>query len=237
VTDGTSFWVVDGTSLQVFKYTLAGSLLGSWAIDPANAHPTGIAINPTNVSDIWVVDSGTKKVYQYAGAAYRHTGGSQAAAATFALAAGDTNPQGIADPPPADTPLATAAPPLAPSLASATALIAVPAGGVAAAPSLALRDAAFALLARESLPGTPAIGFPAGGAATPRPDGPAPAGPAAGQRPLGPVTLLSPWAGTGIRQASSDRLDGPLADGTSPAVALAADGIGAWIADDAAAEQ
>src|SRR5262249_53568926 len=38
VTDGTSFWVVDG-SQKVFKYTLSGSLLGSWAIDPANAHP------------------------------------------------------------------------------------------------------------------------------------------------------------------------------------------------------
>jgi hypothetical protein len=35
VTDGTSFWVVDGTSLKVFKYTLSGSSLGSWSIDPA----------------------------------------------------------------------------------------------------------------------------------------------------------------------------------------------------------
>jgi hypothetical protein len=101
VTDGASFWVVDGTALKVFKYTLSGSLLGSWAIDPANAHPTGITINPSNVSDVWIVDSGTKKVYQYVGAASR-TSGSQNAAATFALAAGDTNPQGIADPPTAD---------------------------------------------------------------------------------------------------------------------------------------
>jgi hypothetical protein len=89
---------VDGTSLKVFKYTLAGSLLGSWAIDPADAHPTGITINPANVSDLWIVDNGTDKVYQYVGAAGR-TSGSQTAAATFALAAGDTNPQGIADPP------------------------------------------------------------------------------------------------------------------------------------------
>jgi hypothetical protein len=29
VTDGTSFWVVDGSALKVFKYTLSGSLLGS----------------------------------------------------------------------------------------------------------------------------------------------------------------------------------------------------------------
>jgi hypothetical protein len=89
---------VDGTKLKVFKYTLAGSLLGSWAIDPTDAHPTGITIDPNHVSDIWIVDDGTDKVYQYVGAASR-TSGSQNAAATFALAAGDTNPQGIADPP------------------------------------------------------------------------------------------------------------------------------------------
>ncbi len=98
VTDGTSFWVVDGIALKVFKYTLTGSLLGSWGIDPANKHPTGITINPNNVSDIWIVDIGTDKVYQYIGAASR-TSGSQNAGATFALASGDTNPQGIADPP------------------------------------------------------------------------------------------------------------------------------------------
>jgi hypothetical protein len=101
VTDGTSFWVVDGTALKVFKYSLSGASLGSWAIDPADTHPTGITINPANVSDIWIVDSGTDKVYQYIGAAGR-TSGSQNAAATFALAGGNTNPQGIADPPPAD---------------------------------------------------------------------------------------------------------------------------------------
>ena len=99
VTDGTSFWVVDGTALKVFKYTLSGSSLGSWAIDAANKHPTGITIDPTNVSNIWIVDNGTDKVYQYTAAASR-TSGSQNAAATFALAAGNTNPQGIADPPP-----------------------------------------------------------------------------------------------------------------------------------------
>jgi sugar lactone lactonase YvrE len=98
VTDGTSFWVVDGSALKVFKYTLSGSLLGSWSIDPANTHPTGITINPNNVSDIWIVDNGTNKVYQYTAAANR-TSGSQNAAASFALAANNTNPQGIADPP------------------------------------------------------------------------------------------------------------------------------------------
>jgi hypothetical protein len=100
VTDGTSLWVVDDVSTdKVFKYTLSGSSLGSWTIDPLNAHPTGLTINPTNVSDIWIVDNGTDKVYEYTAAAGR-TSGSQPATAVFALAAGDTNPQDIADPPP-----------------------------------------------------------------------------------------------------------------------------------------
>src|SRR5262249_6298911 len=98
VTDGASIWVVDGTALKVFKYMLSGSSLGSWSIDPANTHPTGITIYPNNVSDIWIVDNGTDKVYQYVGAATR-TSGSQNAAATFALNANDTNPQQIAHPP------------------------------------------------------------------------------------------------------------------------------------------
>jgi sugar lactone lactonase YvrE len=144
VTDGTSFWVVDGSALKVFKYSLSGSLLGSWTMDSANTSPTGITINPNNVSDIWIVDNGTLKVYQYVGAASR-TSGSQSASATFALNSYDTNPQGIADPPPPGTisvpapaapatispPILAPAPNLQPSL-----LVPVPTG----------RDALFALL-------------------------------------------------------------------------------------------
>lgn len=100
VTDGASLWVVDDARKtdKVFKYSIAGALQGSWAIDSANSKPTGLTIDPSNVSDIWIVDSGTDRVYQYAGAASR-TSGSQTAATTFALATGNTNPQGIADPP------------------------------------------------------------------------------------------------------------------------------------------
>jgi hypothetical protein len=102
VTDGTSIWVVDGTAHAVYKYTLSGSLLGSWTIDAANAHPTGITINSNNVSDVWIVDNSTDMVYDYTAAAGR-TSGSQNAVSTFSLNPYDTNPQGIADPPPADT--------------------------------------------------------------------------------------------------------------------------------------
>lgn len=99
VTDGTSIWVInDSTTDKIFKYSLSGTLQGSWTIDAANSSPTGVTIDPTNVSNIWTVDSGTDKVYQYTAAASR-TSGSQTAAATFALAPGNTNPQDIADPP------------------------------------------------------------------------------------------------------------------------------------------
>jgi hypothetical protein len=100
VTDGTSIWVVNDSSTdKVFKYTVAGSLLGSWTLSTSGASsPTGITIDPANVSNIWIVDSGTDRVYQYTAAASR-TSGSQSAASNFALAVGNTNPQGIADPP------------------------------------------------------------------------------------------------------------------------------------------
>jgi hypothetical protein len=101
VTDGTSIWVVnDSTADSVFKYTVSGTLLGSWTISGAGSSPTGITIDPTNVSDIWIVDSATDKVYVFSAAASR-TSSSQSPSSSFALAAGNTSPQGIADPPPA----------------------------------------------------------------------------------------------------------------------------------------
>jgi hypothetical protein len=104
VTNGTSLWVVnDAATDKVFKYSTGGSLQGSWTTIGAGSQPTGITIDPANVSDIWIVDNGTDRVYQYTGAASR-TSGSQVASASFALAPGNTNPQGIADPP-AGTPI------------------------------------------------------------------------------------------------------------------------------------
>jgi hypothetical protein len=165
VTDGTSFWVVDGSKLKVFKYTLSGSSLGSWGIDPANTNPTGITINPTKVSDIWIVDSGTDKVYQYIGAASR-TSGSQTAVATFALAAGNTNPQGIADPPTSE-PLLPAAAPLAATFLAGPSLSSVAGTGMATGletSSLIDPDAVAALLDDPSfgLSGSELHGDPAG---------------------------------------------------------------------------
>ena len=90
----------DSTPDKVFKYTTAGALVSSWTITTAGAtSPTGITIDPANVSNIWIVDSGTDRVYQYNAAATFANGSSHAADVSFALAAGNTNPQGIADPP------------------------------------------------------------------------------------------------------------------------------------------
>ncbi len=97
VTDGTSLWVVnDSTTDKVFKYNLSGVLQNSWTINSANSAPTGITIDPSNVSpDLWIVDSGTDRVYRYANG---RTLAAPTLADSFALAAGNTNPQGIADP-------------------------------------------------------------------------------------------------------------------------------------------
>ena len=99
VTNGTSIWTLEGANIdKVFKYSVAGALVGSWTISATNSTPSGLTIDPANVSNIWIVDSGTDKVYQYSGATTR-TSDSQAFATSFSLAAGNTNAQGIADPP------------------------------------------------------------------------------------------------------------------------------------------
>jgi hypothetical protein len=115
VTNGVNLWVVnDSTTDKVFKYTVAGSLVNSWTIaTPGATSPTGITIDPANVSNIWIVDSGSDRVYQYNTAATFANGSSHAADLSFALAAGNTNPQGIADPPAPGSLLVTETPVLA----------------------------------------------------------------------------------------------------------------------------
>ena len=123
VTDGTSIWVVNDSPYpdRVFKYTLTGQFLGSWLIDAHNAKPTGLTINPAAPSSIWIVDSGTKSVYQYPNA-ISTTSGVRNAFAVFPLAAGNTNPQGIADPPAPGSLLATETPVLAEPVSAEAAL-------------------------------------------------------------------------------------------------------------------
>ena len=63
-----------------------------------------LGIDPANISSIWIVDSGTDKVYQFDASAGQ-TAGSKTSSLSFALAVGNTNPQGIADPPPQAVPI------------------------------------------------------------------------------------------------------------------------------------
>ena len=103
-TDGTHLWVVnDGASDdRVFKYTLDGVAVWNnpWGLDRENTQPTGITLDPSNPDHLWVVDAGTDRVYQYNGGVFYPGGGTWNNASTsFTLAAGNTNPQGIADPP------------------------------------------------------------------------------------------------------------------------------------------
>jgi outer membrane protein assembly factor BamB len=245
VTDGTSLWVVDGSALKVFKYTLSGSLLGSWSIDRANTHPTGITINPSNVSDIWIVDNGTEKVYQYTGAASR-TSGSQSAAATFALAPGDTNPQGIADPPPAGLLLTPAAPPPAiaePSVPGSIVTASLGNSVPANVPTLAGRDAVFASLGRESVqrPGEPSIALLGGQTVTPWLDSPT-FTTDRGTTPggiFGRQNLLTAdnSQGSGSTGNAAALACSPVADEKSPESPTAADSYFAVLAEDALAEE
>ncbi|MHB8971530.1 MAG: NHL repeat-containing protein [Pirellulaceae bacterium] len=124
VTDGVSLWVVnDSTTDKVFKYTTAGALVSNWTITTAGAtSPTGITIDPANISNIWIVDSWTDSVYQYNAAVNFANGSSHAADVAFALAAGNTNPQGIADPPAPGSLLATETAVLAEPVSAETAL-------------------------------------------------------------------------------------------------------------------
>jgi hypothetical protein len=83
---------------KVFKYNLSGTLLGSWTVAGAGGSPTGITLDPAGGGALWIVDSGTDRVYQFDNARGL-TSGSLYPSTSFALAAGNTNPQCIADPP------------------------------------------------------------------------------------------------------------------------------------------
>ena len=115
VTDGTSIWVLNNTSStdKVFKYSVVGASIGNWTITSGGGSPTGLTIDPTiNNSNIWIVDNNTDRVYQFDSATTR-TSGSASPSLSFALAAGNANPQGIADPPPPVSMLASHAPSVA----------------------------------------------------------------------------------------------------------------------------
>lgn len=89
---GNQVWVIDANK-TVYVYDAGGTLLGSWSAGglASNATPEGIA---TNGTDIWIVDARQDKVFKYANAASRTSGG-QNAASSFALNSGNRNPKDI----------------------------------------------------------------------------------------------------------------------------------------------
>ena len=108
-TDGKTLWVVsDSSANTVFVYSItkngAGDVTGltatgSWTLDKLNATPTGITMDPTGVSkSLWVVDSATDSVYEYANGTTLLTGKDVFALSTFKLASGNALPQDIFDP-------------------------------------------------------------------------------------------------------------------------------------------
>jgi RHS repeat-associated protein/uncharacterized repeat protein (TIGR01451 family) len=98
-TDGTNFWVSDVLTGQVFVYTMSGSLLGQWRLDPANSGVLGITLNPAGGSDLWAVDIGSLRVYHYANGR-NLLSGNATATDSFPLSAAQTHPHGISDPVP-----------------------------------------------------------------------------------------------------------------------------------------
>jgi hypothetical protein len=98
VTDGSTIWVTDDASASVFVYDVTGTLLGSWKLDADNTAPSGITLNPTGGTDLWVVDRTARKVFDYTTGTTARSG-QLTAAGTFNLGAGVTDPEGIADPP------------------------------------------------------------------------------------------------------------------------------------------
>ncbi len=96
-TDGSQFWVVNDTAStdSVFRYGSDGKLRGSWTIDTTNKTPTGIAIDSSNLSSVWIADSGTDSIYQYDASAGLNAG-QKSASRSFALNTQNKDAQGIA---------------------------------------------------------------------------------------------------------------------------------------------
>ncbi len=102
VGDGANFWVSDASARggRVFVYSRSGQTLGSWATGATDPEPVGITLDPSGGTDLWTVDGSTRTIDRFAGGLGRRSG-TQSFTNSTPLAAGNTDPVGIADPPPA----------------------------------------------------------------------------------------------------------------------------------------
>lgn len=86
---GSTFWVIDSNK-TVYVYNASLQFVGSWVASGLTT-PTGIS---KTGNDIWIVDSGSRKVFVYAGAALTNTG-PKSATRSFALNSSNNNPQDL----------------------------------------------------------------------------------------------------------------------------------------------
>ena len=101
-TDGSTLWVADDGMDEVFVYNPSGTLLGRWGLAAENTDASGITNDPTGGTSLWVVDRADLLVYHYDTGTTLTSGGA-ADVDTFPLAAGNLQPEGIADPLPGTT--------------------------------------------------------------------------------------------------------------------------------------
>jgi hypothetical protein len=87
--DGSKLLVLDNDS-WVYVYDAAGSFLHRWRTSGVT-RPQGIA---TDGTDVWIVSTGTDRVYFFTGGA-SHVGGTHSATSSFALGSGNAQPNGI----------------------------------------------------------------------------------------------------------------------------------------------
>jgi hypothetical protein len=86
---GSTFWVIDSNK-TVYVYNASLQFVGSWVANGLST-PTGIS---KSGNDIWIVDSGSRRVFVYADAALTNTG-PKSSTRSFSLNASNNNPQDL----------------------------------------------------------------------------------------------------------------------------------------------
>lgn len=94
VSDGLELRILDAAAGRVYRLNLGGTLLGSWALDPQNANPRGLA---RSGADLFIADRDDLVVYRY-DSGMTYNAGTGSASVAFALAGSNLEPVDISDP-------------------------------------------------------------------------------------------------------------------------------------------
>jgi hypothetical protein len=89
--DGSKLWVLDDNK-NIYLHNANGTSAGQWKAGDLGSAPEGIAVSG---QDVWIVDSGSDKIYWYDNGA-TWTSGTHTATKTFTLNSAITNAKGIA---------------------------------------------------------------------------------------------------------------------------------------------